>query len=328
MEGAISNLELRANLRLSLHVPISVSGNIDITAEGSSQSNDPQFRALVGAILFSRRFIVTYQAVAVSLLVLFSAVHWRRKSSRWWKRRQMANKEKAGYEPKAVEGSSRTPRSLVRENQDGSLSSTSSSSSTLEGTPSPPSPKIPIKADERTPLLPSLESKLSRSFRSQVLGRLRAWIIYQPKPVSLINKTLPSNATSLVVLALAAVNIFYTLYRVPLTISMLFVFADQASLVFVANLPWLYLFAAKNQPIKVLTGYSYESLNIIHRQLGEIMCFLALVHSAGMIGVWYTLLRPGGLTLASFLLLKVILLGIGTLVAYEALYLTSLASFR
>ena len=97
---------------------------------------------------------------------------------------------------------------------------------------------------------------------------------------------------------------------------------------FVANLPLLYFFAAKNQPIKLLTGYSYESLNIIHRRLGELMCLLALLHSAGMVVVWYTLLRPTGFTFARFLFSKIILLGVGAVVAYELLYFTSLGSFR
>ncbi|KAI4179261.1 MAG: hypothetical protein L6R41_007946 [Letrouitia leprolyta] len=109
---------------------------------------------------------------------------------------------------------------------------------------------------------------------------------------------------------------------------MLFVFADRTSLVFVANLPLLYLFAAKNQPIKILTGYSYETLNIFHRRLGEAMCLLALLHSVGMVGVWYTILRPTGFGLARFLLSKIILLGTGAFVAYELLYFSSLRSFR
>ncbi|KAL8683831.1 MAG: hypothetical protein Q9224_006649 [Gallowayella concinna] len=114
----------------------------------------------------------------------------------------------------------------------------------------------------------------------------------------------------------------------PLSIAMLFVFADRTSLLFVANLPILYLFAAKNQPIKLLTGYSYESLNVFHRRLGEVMCLLALLHSLGMVGVWYTILRPVGFSLARFLLSKIILLGLGALVAYELIYFTSLGSFR
>ncbi|MCJ1361059.1 hypothetical protein MMC16_000156 [Acarospora aff. strigata] len=123
-------------------------------------------------------------------------------------------------------------------------------------------------------------------------------------------------------------NIFYMFYRVPFSIPMIFVFADRTSIMFVANLPLLYLLAAKNQPVKLLTGYSYESLNILHRRLGELMCLLALLHSAGMLAVWYTLLRPTGFTLARFVFARIIILGIGAFVAYEAIYLTSLGSFR
>ncbi|KAI4268042.1 MAG: hypothetical protein LQ337_008067 [Flavoplaca oasis] len=47
-----------------------------------------------------------------------------------------------------------------------------------------------------------------------------------------------------------------------------------------------------------------------------------------MVGVWYTILRPFDFSLARFLLSKIILLGIGALVAYELLYFTSLGSFR
>ncbi|KAL8770549.1 MAG: hypothetical protein Q9209_003805 [Squamulea sp. 1 TL-2023] len=47
-----------------------------------------------------------------------------------------------------------------------------------------------------------------------------------------------------------------------------------------------------------------------------------------MVAVWYTILRPVGFGLARFLLSKIILLGIGALVAYELLYFTSLGSFR
>ncbi|KAL8733235.1 MAG: hypothetical protein Q9166_002252 [cf. Caloplaca sp. 2 TL-2023] len=47
-----------------------------------------------------------------------------------------------------------------------------------------------------------------------------------------------------------------------------------------------------------------------------------------MVGVWYTILRPVGFTLARFLLSKIILLGLGALVAYELIYFTSLGSFR
>jgi hypothetical protein len=94
------------------------------------------------------------------------------------------------------------------------------------------------------------------------------------------------------------------------------------------NLPLLYICSAKTQPLKFLTGYSYESLNIFHRRLGEIMCFEALLHTLGMAGVWYTLLRPTGLTFSRFIFNKTVLTGIGAFLAYELLYLTARPYFR
>ncbi|KAL8994621.1 MAG: hypothetical protein Q9169_005465 [Polycauliona sp. 2 TL-2023] len=181
---------------------------------------------------------------------------------------------------------------------------------------------------ERAPLLLKTEPSFRKSIWSQSSQKCRSLLLYQPRPIPYVNKTLPSNGTSLLVLGLLGLQVFYLFYRMPLSVPTLFVFADRTSLLFVANIPLLYLFAAKNQPIKLLTGYSYESLNIFHRRLGEVMCLLALLHSAGMVGVWYTILRPVGFSLARFLLSKIILLGIGALVAYELLYFTSLGSFR
>ncbi|KAL8947010.1 MAG: hypothetical protein Q9222_006661 [Ikaeria aurantiellina] len=205
------------------------------------------------------------------------------------------------------------------------LPSSSSSSSTIIGTPPSPKDFVAHDFDEQTPLL---SSTTSLSLGVWISRRIHSIVIYQPRPIPIVNKNLPSNGTSIVILAFIGLQVFYVFYRMPLSIPMLFVFADRTSLLFVANLPWLYLFAAKNQPIKTLTGYSYESLNILHRRLGEVMCLLALLHSIGMVGVWYTLLRPTGFTLARFLLSKIILLGLGALAAYELIYWTSLGSFR
>ncbi|KAK2073433.1 hypothetical protein P8C59_007718 [Phyllachora maydis] len=49
-------------------------------------------------------------------------------------------------------------------------------------------------------------------------------------------------------------------------------YADRAALVFVANLPLLYLLSAKNQPVKFLTGRSYETLNLFHRRAATPAC--------------------------------------------------------
>ena len=111
-------------------------------------------------------------------------------------------------------------------------------------------------------------------------------MIYQPRDIRYINKALPSNATTISILFFFALNIFYLFYRVPLSLEHLFIFADRAGLLFVANLPLLYVLAAKNQPLKVLADASYEGLNILHRRLGELMCLLALLHAGSMVAVW------------------------------------------
>jgi NAD(P)H-flavin reductase len=157
---------------------------------------------------------------------------------------------------------------------------------------------------------------------------LKSVLQYQPPRIPIVNKTLPTNAVSLLVLAWVALNIFYNLYRMPLSFMYLFVFADRCGIIFITNLPLLYLLAAKNQPIKWLTGYSYESLNIFHRRVGELMCLEAFLHFLGMVAVWYGLLRHLGFTLAKFLFNRVVLLGLAALIAYEVIYFTSLGSFR
>lgn len=326
MSEAVSSFELRTALRLTLHAASYIEDVAALEEDGAPRCNSRQFRELVNAILYSRSFILTYQAVLLCLLGVFTIVHLGLKFSRLWRRRTVHMRrtiaEERGVGPKNL------PQLPDVNGMEGQGDMGSSSSSTLVGTPRFPSPKLSALANERTQLLPSSKNSASISRRVRAIRYLRGWFTYQPRPIAAVHKTLPSNAMSLTVVVLIGINIFYTLYKVPFTIPMLFVFADRTSLVFVANLPWLYLFAAKNQPIKLLTGYSYESLNILHRRLGELMCLAALFHSLGMIGVWYTLLRPVGFSFASFILSKIILLGIGAFVAYESLYVKSLGSFR
>ena len=320
MDLAPSISDLQAALRYSFVATWSSnSGSVPLSITAAAgepgQGNSPGLRKLVSGIQFSRRFIISYQVLVLSVLLVFTVVHWGKKVLRWKKRRAVA---KRSWD---VTGSYKdVPR------VDESHGSSSSSSSTLEGTASPPQTlKVDPVQDERSPLLGSSDANARKFY---ILNVVRAWMVHQPRPIPIANKTLPSNATTLAVLALVGINIFYTLYRITFTVPMLFLFADRTGLVFVANLPLLYLLAAKNQPVKLLTGYSYESLNIFHRRLGEMMCLLALLHGVGMLGVWYTLLRPVGLNLVRFLLSKIILLGIGAFVVYEALYFTSLGSFR
>lgn len=323
MDVAPSITELQAALRLSLVATWSSTSedaplSITEASGGPGESDSPGSRKLFRGIEFSRRFILGYQFVILGVLLVFTVVHWGKKVLRWKKRRAVIKQSWT------VTGSHKDQSNSPQVSE--SHGTSSSSSSTLEGSANPPQTlKVNPVRDERSPLLGNsgIDAR-----KASVLKIGRSWLVYQPLPIPLVNKTLPSNATTLAVLGLVGFNIFYTLYRIPFTVPMLFLFADRTGLVFVANLPLLYLLAAKNQPIKLLTGYSYESLNIIHRRLGEIMCLLALLHGIGMIGVWYTLLRPVGFSLARFLLSKIILLGIGAFVAYEAIYFTSLGSFR
>jgi len=167
-----------------------------------------------------------------------------------------------------------------------------------------------------------------QSHQLSALAYIKSFLMYQPRPVPYINKTLPSNNITIGVLALVFLNILYTFYRIPFTVAELAVLAERSGLVFVTNLPLLYLLSAKNQPLKVLTGCSYESLNIFHRRLGEILCLQALLHASTMFGVWYTILRRFGFSLAKFVSTYVVYIGLGAFVSYELIYLTSLHSFR
>ncbi|KAL9576497.1 MAG: hypothetical protein Q9212_007049 [Teloschistes hypoglaucus] len=298
-----------------------LDGQISTQEEGKGSRNSG-LRHIIEGILFSRTFILSYQLVLLVLLAIFTVRHWTKRLQYRRRRRRLWSAPPAIHASTPAQEQAKKDRDGVCQSDDDE-SGLSSSSSTILGTP--PSPKGSVLDGERTPLLPSREP-VSTQWRLK--NKIGAFLMSQPRPIPLIDKTLPSNRATLAVLAFLGLQVFYTFYRVPLSIQTLFVFADRTSLLFVANLPLLYLFAAKNQPIKLLTGYSYESLNIIHRRLGEVMCLLALLHSAGMVGVWYTILRPTGFTLARFLLSKIILLGLGAFVAYELLYFTSLGSFR
>jgi NAD(P)H-flavin reductase len=136
---------------------------------------------------------------------------------------------------------------------------------------------------------------------------------------------MPSNGMSLFILALLGLN---TLYLVHDSTGDLTLVADRAGLLFAANLPWLYVLGAKNQPVKALTGHSYENLNVLHRRLGEWMCFLALGHFAGFVAGWYRVLRPLGISFVHFVTIPAVAFGLGAWVCYEGLYFTSLAGFR
>lgn len=283
------------------------AGGGDLT-DPDDPGKDPRFRKLVEAILFGRRFLKTYNIVLLGVLLVFTAWHWVEKLHLRQRNRRVAVQSPTGDEDEAW----------------------SSSSSTLEGNVTPHGPDKRAgkhDASETTPLI-STRLRSRRSAAWMPYYAAKAVLQYQPPSIPVANKTLPTNAVSLLVLAWLSLVLFYNLYRMPLNFMYLFVFADRCGIIFISNLPLLYLLAAKNQPIKLLTGYSYESLNIFHRRVGEVMCFEAFLHFAGMIAFWYGLLRRLGFTLGRFLLNRVVLLGLLAFVSYEVIYFTSLGSFR
>lgn len=183
---------------------------------------------------------------------------------------------------------------------------------------------------ERVPLLAGA-SATSRPKKRALTRRISSWLAHQPPPLPIVNRTLPSNGTSLFVLAWIALNVFFHFFRLPLSWDFFFIFADRAGFVFIVNLPLLYLLSAKNQPLRRLTGYSYEALNIFHRRVGEFMCFEGALHFVTMV-YWQFWLAEEWLlatkTPWDYFTHPLILFGIGSLAAYELLFFTSLASFR
>ena len=283
---------------------------------------NPALGPLIKQILFSRRFILTYYVAVIGLVVLLAILRLGKKTTRW--RRNRSRLQEAELERKQ----GRVQTSV--QHDDGSSSSLASSSSTLQGTQSPPiHGSVKPAIDERTALLGHPDAT---TVHQRFISRLKAMLMYQPIPKPAITSSmniLPDNGTSLFVALFLVLNVFYLFYHTPLSIPMLFAFADRAGLCFVANLPVLYLLSAKNnQPIKWLTGWSYEGLNVFHRRLGEWMIILALLHTIGMFGVWYTLLRPAHFTLFRFLSSRVILLGLFTFLAYVVIWATSTGLVR
>ncbi|KAI1454019.1 hypothetical protein F4805DRAFT_461178 [Annulohypoxylon moriforme] len=294
---------------------------------GRKIPTDPEslqyLRELIAYILDGRTIVFTYNIVLLVILLLLSLFHLTeriREKSKW----------------RIIEQDSATPSECPTKTSDNSeivneSEAESSSSSTLEGSLS--SHVILKTADEdieRQPLLGTRRKSHPENSSSRWLNNLRSLLLYQPRPIPLINRTLPSNGTSLFVLAFFGLNVFYQFYKIPLELRFFFAFADRAGIVFIVNLPLLYLLAAKNQPLKLLTGHSYEALNIYHRRVGELLCFEAFVHFAGML-IWRIWISPPWLATNSFysyITHPLILLGIGAFVSYELLYFTSLGSFR
>ncbi|KAI0805284.1 hypothetical protein GGR55DRAFT_287430 [Xylaria sp. FL0064] len=297
--------------RESLRTSQLASGLQDPSDRLHDPENQKYLRELIRYILEGRTIVASYNLVLLFILFLFTVSHFyqRIKDRRKW----------VVIERDLVS---------VAQTADAAENGTeSSSSSTLEGSLSS-QPIHPKRDDADAELQPLLGAR--RRPKRGVFAFIRGLLMYQPRPIPVINRALPSNGTSLFVVGYFGLNIFLHLFKLSFEAKHFFAFADRAGCVFIVNLPLLYLLAAKNQPLKFLTGRSYEALNIYHRRVGEFMCFEALVHFVGML-VWRLCLEPEWLATESiwhYFTHPLILEGIGAFVSYEVLYFTSLGSFR
>ncbi|GAB7329741.1 hypothetical protein MBLNU13_g01471t1 [Cladosporium sp. NU13] len=289
----------------------------DVSATTADQDDRAELiRKMIEGGLYTQWAILCYQVTLVGVVLIFSIWHGLDKYSRNRRAARLATWPRGTLDHSVKNG-------LWTQNREREGSGSSGSSTTLIGDAYISGPtKASQGSDDRSPLLPKQHAKSLR------FSRVRSLLIYQPPPIPFFNKTLPENATTLLILILFGINIFYTVLGIVWEVPLMLVFSDRTSLIFAANLPWLYILGAKNQPLRLLTGYSYEHLNVLHRRLGEWLCFVAILHSGSMFMVWYTFWRPIGNDLWWFLSEKTIYLGLITLFCYEVLYATSLASFR
>lgn len=276
-------------------------------------TKDPEkveyIRQLLEALYEARAIVSCYNIVIVLVIVVLAVWHWRetRSDRKKWQRLREWQGVDTG---------------------DGTTSPASSSSGTILGSATPPDAKdLDL---ERVPLLAGNRA-IKGPRRSNTVGRaIRSWLAHQPPPLPIVNRTLPSNGTSLFIVCWLGLNAFFHFFRLPMRWDFFFIFADRAGCIFVVNLPLLYLLSAKNQPLRHLTGYSYEALNIFHRRVGELLCFEGALHFVSML-LWQFLLARDWLTARSahvYFTHPLVLNGIGALLSYELLYFTSLATFR
>lgn len=211
-----------------------------------------------------------YILVLLFILIILTVIHWTTKIRQRRKRRRAIEDNTPAIVVSSVDSvKSEQEHDHIIHHANGSGSS---SSSTI--------------CDEQTPLIS--ENKPSDTpIRRTLWSRLRAFLAYEPAPIRRFNIIWPSNGTSLTIAAFAGLNLFFFLFRNPIRLSNIFVVGDRAGLMFMANLPVLYTFSAKNQILKHMTGFSYEALNILHRRWGEAMIIFAICHGIGVYLLWY-----------------------------------------
>ncbi|KAI5778657.1 ferric reductase like transmembrane component-domain-containing protein, partial [Peziza echinospora] len=256
----------------------------------------PPLETLIDGVKFSRTFTPTYNIVLLSLLAIFVAMHFSRQVRvfKWPIKRKKTD-------PKVQAAGPITQR---------------------------------IEMIEQEPLLNYTHASYSTS--SQISRRLQAILSYQPLPFNFqkwlsthhIPIPAPDIQTCIAVFLFYTLNVFYAIYQVPISkTSSIFIFADRLGLLFVVNLPLLYLLAAKNCPLRALTGWSYEQLNVFHRAVGRAMIIMAIGHMGGFVAVWWQLLSKR-LSFADFLKLPIISIGMAAGIAFLLLALGAKREIR
>jgi len=257
---------------------------VTTAAEGGRE----HFRRLIASFAFSKVLILTYQGVILVIVLLAAAWRWYQRSSR---SRRKGQRREHGLQQYGCAGSRCTGDNVEIEETSERIAgagtetyaaraasqaqrcaegwSSNSSASTRVGSPSSSSrtgnstpPAIAVKEEDDIGVLSPLLARADRSSRTtprdtsrmfKPWSWLRAALMYQPQPLPLLRRVLPNNSTTLMVLFLLGLNLFYLLYKIDFRhLSSIDIVSDRAGLMFVANLPWLYLLAAKNQPLKKL----------------------------------------------------------------------------
>ncbi|KAI0480934.1 hypothetical protein GGR56DRAFT_628180 [Xylariaceae sp. FL0804] len=333
-----------ALFREALRRPRSAAGLSSLSESTASSSERPALDPedlkflyeLVDHLHRGRAIVATYNLILLGVLAVLIVCHLVQKTRQRARWREI---ERIDGRPGA-----RDARKTAADNDSCSESGSSSPSTASTLLPRSDGGGSAHFDVERQPLLssgkrPEEEDSgplLGRRLGGRLRSAVAAWLMYEPQtPIPLVRRSLPPNGSSLAVAALVGLNVALHLYRLPFDLRFFFLaFADRAGLVFVVNLPLLYLLAAKNPPSLLLgsslAGWSYEALNLYHRRVGEWMCLEAAAHAAAMLVWWFWYSPPWlmGTDFWRFVTHPIVLFGLGALAAYELLYFTSLRSLR
>ncbi|KAF3931534.1 hypothetical protein ABW19_dt0207188 [Dactylella cylindrospora] len=257
-----------------------------------SPSTPEDQTALIDAMEFSRMLGIYYSIGCLLFPVgIFVARKFTAKAKRWRKARNKRAKRRKEEVVVIGESSSNT---------------SSESSSTSD---------FPIDGDgEATEDKPLLSEKSRWS--TLLWRRTKGFLTYQP-PNDARGRAMPSRGVIIFIFFWIALNYFLSAYGIyyPLDVRnnaglRFFLLADRLGIIFTMNQPLNYLLAAKTSPMKHLTGWSYEQLNIFHQRLSATCLYMAIFHFAGMYGVYRIFIAASGMSFLQILSRPDILIGV------------------